>query len=299
MLGATLLIAGLRGLAGLSEMPTVEIAPGVLMPTLNHGDGNHSIWLEIGGRGLSAIYSEDLKKAMGQAVKASGLPRADLFVQSGVPCCPGLHLGPDDKCKGLRTFDRTDENINETLDHIGIGPVDLLIMHWPCDSPQDTLAAWRVMEAAVAKGQARAIGVSNFNDTLLADLIKEAQIKPALTQNGYSVGNHRDPVRGSDDATLKYCSMNGVTFEAYSPLGTDTGHSVFDNPVAKAIAESHNKSVAQIALRWDVQQGMVAVTSGSNRDHLVEDIAIFDFKLTEDEMKRLEAAAIQEKTIIA
>jgi len=282
----------------LSAMPTVEIAPGVLMPTLNHGDGNHSVWLEIGGRGLSAIYSEDLKAAMGQAVKSSGLPRSDLFIQSGVPCCPALHVGPDGKCDGVRTFDRTDENIIETLDHIGIGPVDLLIMHWPCGNPKDTLRAWRMMETAVAEGKARAIGVSNFNDTLLADLIKEAKIKPALTQNAYSVGNHRDSVRGSNDETLKYCSKNGVTLEAYSPLGTDTGHSVFDNPVAKAIAQSHNKSVAQIALRWDVQQGMVALTSGSNRDHMLEDLAIFDFNLTEDEMKRLETIGIEQITTL-
>merc|ERR1712005_62629 len=111
-------------------------------------------------------------------------------------------------------------------------------MHWPCANPHDTLAAWRMMETAVAEGKARAIGVSNFNDTLLAGLIKEAKIKPAITQNGYSIGNHWDAVRGSDDDTLEYCTKNGVTFEAYSPLGTDTGHSgsIFDNPVAKAIA---------------------------------------------------------------
>merc|ERR1712151_192416 len=107
-----------------------------------------------------------------------------------------------------------------------------------------------------------------------------------------------DVIRGSNDETLNYCHKNGVTFEAYSPLGTDTGHSIFDNPVAKAIAESHNKSIAQIALRWDVQQGMVAVTSGSNRDHMLEDLAIFDFNLTKDEIKRLEAAG-REETVIS
>jgi len=298
MLGVTLLSLGLCGLAASSVSPTVEIAPGVRMPIMNHGDGNQSLWLEIGGRGMSAIHDPTVLAAMGQAVKSSKLPRSDIFAQTGVPCCPStVH----DSCENVRTFDRTEENIDETLKQIGIGPVDLLLMHWPCSTFQETLTAYRIMETAVASGKARAIGVSNFNNTLLAELVKEAKIKPALTQNGYSIGNHRNPALGSDDDTLNYCRKNNITFSAYGPLGSTTHHgtSIFNNSVVKAIAESHNKSAAQIAIRWTVQQGIVPVTSGSNREHMLEDLAVFDFELAEDEMARLEAIRGEEPIVIS
>jgi len=281
----------------LKVSPTVEIAPGVFMPILNHGDGNQSLWLEIGGRGMSTNMArgDETQIAIGQAVKSSGLPRSELFVQTMVPCCPSELW--DRPCQTLPHANETDKNIEHTLQTIGIRQVDLLLLHWPCANFQDTLIAYRMMETAVSEGKARAIGVSNFNHSLLADLAKVAKVKPAVTQNGYSVGNHRDASVGSDDDTLGYCKKSGVKLSAYSPLGSASGASgsIFNNPAVKAIAEAHNKSVAQIAIRWDVQQGILPVTSGSNRGHLMEDLDVFDFTLTDDEMTTL--AAITEDQV--
>merc|ERR1719468_115045 len=147
------------------------------------------------------------------------------------------------------------------------------------------------MEAAFSQGKARAIGVSNFNASMLEALTRQSKIKPAVTQNAYSVGNHRSSHLGSDDATLEYCRRNGITFSAWGPLGGTTGHKtgILNNTVVKAIADAHNRSAAQVALRWTIQQGIVPVTSGENPKHLLEDLDVFDFQLTTDEMQRLAA----------
>ena len=96
--------------------------------------------------------------------------------------------------------------------------VDLLLLHWPCDTFEETMAAYRVMEDAVEAGKARAIGVSNFNASMVDRIARAAKVKPAVNQCAFSVAGHTDDTWGRDDATVRMCKKHGITFEAYSPL---------------------------------------------------------------------------------
>jgi len=289
-----LLIAVICNYGLTAPVPTTEIAKGVFMPMINHGSGNQTLWVEVGGGGMDTAleYGDENQQNIKIAVESKLMERSKLFVTTKIPCCPSdVYSYSSRVCKDWKDWHSTAANIDLTLKKIGIGQVDLLLMHYPCNDWEGTLAAYKEMEVAVVQGKVRVIGVSNFNASMLEALTKQTKVKPAVTQNAYSVGNHRNPLLGSDDATLEYCRRNGITLSAWGPLGGTTGHSgdIFHNSVVKAIADVHNRSAAQIALRWDIQQGIVSVTSGNNPAHMQENLHVFDFELSEDEMQRLAA----------
>lgn len=241
---------------------TVTIAPGVEMPLLNFGLCNHTLSIEAGGRGLDTalVYGDEANRETGQAVIKSGLNRSELFVTTKVPCCPTRWPAPyapwpGVTCKGGARNPAAD--LQHTLDHIGLDYVDLVIMHWPCDSIEDTLITYNHMEKMVAAGRARAVGVSNFNATMLDALAARASTKPAINQVGFSVGGHAPGLTpwGRDDATLAKCRELGVTLSAYSPLGGWSKVDVLHDPAVLAVAKSQGRNAAQVALRWIVQQG--------------------------------------------
>lgn len=120
--------------------------------------------------------------------------------------------------------------------------------------------------------------------------MKRTTIKPAVTSNAYSIGNHFDSFMGSDNGTLEFCKQHGITMSAWSPLGGVNALSsqIFNNDVIKSISQFHKKSVAQIALRWLVQKGIAPVTGGFNSEHLRQDLDIFDFSLTDEQMALLD-----------
>lgn len=278
---------------GSALVPTVEIAKGIHMPVINHGSGNQTLWVSLGGGGMDTAleYGDQNQGNIKTAVQAKLVDRSKLFVTTKIPCCPSDVFAYSTRvCKDWEDWHSAGAHIDLTLQKIGIGQVDLLLMHYPCNDWEGTLAAYKEMEDALAKGKVRAIGVSNFNASMLEALTKQSVIKPAVTQNAYSVGNHRNPLLGSDDATLAYCRENGITLSSWGPLGGTTGHSadIFHNAVVKAVADAHGKSVAQIALRWNIQQGIVPVTSGEDPEHMRQNLDVFDFQLTAEEMQWLE-----------
>jgi len=179
------------------------------------------------------------------------------------------------------------EAVDEDLKEIGVDSVDLLLLHSPCDTIEQTWEAYFAMEDAYRSGKARAIGVSNFNASALAALLSSATVKPAVNQCGFSIGGHSLPVLGRDLDTLRYCKAHGITYAAYSPLGGLSGIHVLSNPDVAAVAKVHNKTTAQVALRWVVQQGIVATTSSSKAAYDKADLDIFGFALSDEEMSRL------------
>ena len=152
------------------------------------------------------------------------------------------------------------------------------------------MSAYRAMEDMVEAGTARAIGVSNFNASWLERLYNEAKVKPSINQCALSIGDHTSSLWGRDDATVEMSKKLGVTFEAYSPLGGwargGTGH-ILNDPTVKSIGEAHNKSAAQVALRWLVQQDIAVVTASNDIEYDESDLELWDFVLTDDEMQQL------------
>jgi 2,5-diketo-D-gluconate reductase A len=275
---------------------TVEIAPGVNMPYINLGGvhshpSNYSAWLELGGVGLDSalMYGDDVQVQVGSAAKASGIERKKLFITSKVPCCPA----PFTKwCTWMASEYpaklAADMQAEIDIRLLGIEVVDLMLLHWPCSEFNDTMAAYRQLEDFQLKGKARAIGISNFNASAIDHLYAAGlRVNPAVNQCGFSIGNHDNTGYGRDFNTLKKCREKGITYSAYSPLGGLSGVDVLGNPIVKSVAAAHNKSTAQVALRWVTQQGVVAVTASTKASHLKGDLDIFDFTLTDAEMATL------------
>ena len=155
----------------------------------------------------------------------------------------------------------------------------------PCSSAAERQATYKALEQALAQNLTRAIGVSNFKTEQIKEILATATTPPALNQCSMHIGGH-------DDDTIQFCKVQGITYEAYSPLGGDDlgGRSVLTYPAVKSIAEAHSVSSAQVALRWVVQQGCTLATATGNPDYMAEDLAtLSSFSLTEAEMAILSA----------
>ena len=284
-------------------VPSVEISPSVYMPMLSFGICNHSLFLSLGGRGLDTAfdYGNATQREVGAAIAASGLPRSEIFVTTKIPCCPSAFVASStysDHCHVRRSPEQTAADIAADLELLGLSYVDAMLMHWPCDSTADTVATWRVLESLVFDGRARAIGMSNFNSTAIDNLMPHVRVKPALNQCGFSIAGHsgnlyRNQTWGRDDATLDRCRALGITYFAYSPLGGwalgGTSH-VLQDPTVLAVAASHNRTAAAVALRWVVQQDIPIVTSSDKEEYDLDDIrSVFNFSLSDAEMSLLAA----------
>jgi 2,5-diketo-D-gluconate reductase A len=279
-----------------TPIPTaVEIAPGVSMPYINLGGvhshpSNYSAWLDIGGRGLDTalMYGDDIQVEVGDAAKLSKLSRSDVFITSKVPCCPA---GFSSWCTWYESnYKDLDAYTNGKIDLrlIGIDQVDLMLLHWPCATMADTVRTYKTLERFALDGKARAIGISNFNASAIDALYQSGlRVRPSVNQCGFSVGNHNNSSHGRDFETLAKCREKGITYSAYSPLGGLSGIDILKDPRVVQIGKTHNKSSAQVALRWVTQQGVVAVTASTSTDHLQSDLDIFDFTLTDAEMAAL------------
>ena len=285
-LAALFLAPSAAALASYPVTKSVEIAPGVQMPTVNLGGvsvrpSNYSLFLELGGTGLDTAlsYGDETQAAVGEAVKSSKIPRENVFVTTKVPCCP--YGGKNPLCKdGARNVY---EDIEHDLQTLGLEYVDLMLVHWPCGDVADTFTTYQAIAPMVERKTARAVGVSNFNSSDLALLQQYAGAlrlpQPAVNQCSMRIGDH-------DDETIEYCLKNNITYEAYSPLGGGGG-SVLDDPDVKAVAKSHGVTPAQVALRWVAQAGAIIVTAADQPEYIKEDLDIFSFELTDQEFEKL------------
>jgi 2,5-diketo-D-gluconate reductase A len=163
-----------------------------------------------------------------------------------------------------------------SLDRLGLDYLDLYIIHWPQGGPT---WAWPGMERAREQGAARAIGVSNFSVQELDELLAIATTRPVVDQVQFSPFEYRRRL-------LEACADRGVAVEAYSPLGTGR-HLV--HPEVARIAERVGRTPAQVLLRWCLQRGVVVITKSTHRERLEENARIFDFELSEDDIKDLDA----------
>ena len=274
-----------------ASVPRVSIAPGVEMPLLNFGfQKDHAAAIKLGVRGLDTAltYGDAQQQEVGKAVRESGVARSELFVTSKIPCCPS----PFTSRLCATTSPNATANVLHDLEMLGLSYVDLMLVHWPCGSFAESVATYKAIEPLVMSGQARAIGISNFNASAIEALLPLIHVKPAVNQCGFSISGHDESTSlwGRDDDTQRACVKHGITYSAYSPLGGvakhGTGH-VLKDPTVNAVAKAHNRSAAQVALRWVTQKGVVAVTSSNEIAHVESDLQTFDFTLTSSEMSEL------------
>lgn len=214
----------------------------------------------------AAIYGNEtgVGKGILEGIKEACISRDDLFITSKVW---NDDLGYDSTLKAFET----------SLDKLGLEYLDLYLIHWPVEGKYKE--AWRALETLYKAGKVKAIGVSNFQIHHLEDLLKDAEIKPMVNQ----VELHP---RLTQKELLSYCLENDIQLEAWSPLMQGQ---LLDLPELKVIAEKYNKSIAQIILRWDLQNGIVVIPKSTKEHRIIENANVFDFTLSNDDMKAIDA----------
>jgi len=197
---------------------------------------------------------------VGAAFKKSGIPREELFVTTK------LWIQRDGYQGTMDAFERS-------CKRLGLDYLDLYLIHQPFG---DVYGSWHAMQDLYKAGRIRAIGVSNFATDRLADLIGFNDVKPAVNQVETHVFNQQQQ-------SARFMSDEGVQIEAWGPFA-EGRNNFFTNDILTGLAQKHGKSVAQIALRWLIQRGVVAIPKSVRRDRMEENFQIFDFALSEDDM---------------
>ena len=227
--------------------------------------------LESGVRLIDTAHAYGNEEEIGEAIRASGVPREEIFVIT--------KLYPDQ-------FSNPKEAIEEALEKLNIGYIDLLLLHHPGEGDVE---AYHAMEEAVSEGKVRSIGLSNWYVEELEEFLPQVTIAPALVQNEIH------PYYQENDV-IPYIQDLGIVVQGWYPLG-GRGHTeeLLNDPVISEIAEAHGKSSAQVILRWNLQKGVVVIPGSSNPDHIQENTELYDFELTDDEMNRINALDRNEK----
>jgi 2,5-diketo-D-gluconate reductase A len=219
--------------------------------------------LDIGYRHIDTAQMYGNERQVGEAVRASGLDRADVFITSKLD--NRFHRPADAR----RAFD-------STLIELGVDYVDLFLIHWPLPTlyDGDYISTWRTLEEYRRDGRARSIGVSNFQVEHLERLEATADVTPAVNQIELHPYFLNDEVR-------RYGQDRGIATEAWSPLAQ--GH-VLSDPLIQAIADELGRTPAQVVLRWHLQRGHVVFPKSTTPARIAENFAVFDFELAPDDM---------------
>ena len=209
----------------------------------------------------AAAYMNE--KAVGEAVKKCGVPREELFITT--------KLWVQDA-----SYEGAKKAIQTSLDNLGLDYLDLYLIHQPMG---DYIGAYRAMEEAYKEGKLRAIGVCNFYPARLADFCETVEVKPAVNQ----VELH--PFFQQENA-LELMKEYGVVPEAWGPFA-EGNHGIFTHPVLTKIGEKYGRSAAQVALRWNVQRGVVVIPKSVHKDRMEQNMNIWDFQLSEEDMAEI------------
>lgn len=214
----------------------------------------------------AAIYGneEGVGEGIRLGMKDAGIAREDLFITSKVW---NSDLG----------FESTLAAYETSLKKLGLDYLNLYLIHWPVEGKYKE--AWRALETIYKEGRVKAIGVSNFHVHHLEDLMKDAEMKPMIDQIEFHP-------RLTQKELQAFCRENGIQMEAWSPLMQGQ---LLDHPVLKEIAERHQKSVAQVIIRWDLQNGVVTIPKSIKEHRIVENADVFNFELSADDMAKIDA----------
>ena len=258
-------------------VPVVKLNNGVEMPRFGLGtflqpsdevcEQSCLTALKAGYRHIDTAHAYNDERGVGRAVKESGIPREEIWITS--------KLWPTEYGEGT-----TLKAIDKMLERMQLDYIDLLYVHQPVG---DFVGAWKDMEKAVKMGKVRALGISNFDasDEVWDEIMAAATIKPAVLQIECHPYAQRVEMR-------KKAAKEGIQVECWFPLGGAMSNgALFKDPVIRRIAEAHGKTPAQIILRWHIQEGFSVIPGASNPDYIRENIQIFDFALTDEEMAQM------------
>ncbi|MEC7770041.1 MAG: aldo/keto reductase [Bacteroidota bacterium] len=250
-----------------------ELHNGVQMPYFGLGvylskDGSEVInavkeALNHGYRHIDTASVYDNEEGVGQGIRESNVDRKDMFLVSKV-------WNTD------QGYDSTLKAFDASLERLGTDYLDLYLVHWP--KGEISKETWKALEKLYKEKRVRAIGVSNFLQHHLEDLLTSADIVPMVNQMEFH------PYLVQQDL-IDFCNSKGIQYEAWSPLMQGN---IFDLDIMKDLASKYNKTIAQIVLRWDLQKGVVTIPKSSKKERIIANSDLFDFELSEDDVQLLD-----------
>ena len=256
-------------------IPTITLNNGVKMPAIGYGvfrmkdpaECEEAVVqaIQSGYRLIDTAAAYENEEAVGRAIRRCGVPREELFITTKLWITDTSYEG------AKRGFARS-------MERLGLGYVDLYLIHQPYN---DYYGAWRALEELYAAGKARVIGVDNFTPDKLADFVFWNKVKPAVNLVECNAFFQREEER-------RYMESQNIQMQAWSPLAAGQGR-LFENETLRTLAATHNKTVAQIVLRWLVQRNIVPLVKSANPERMRENLDIFDFALTDAEMQQIAA----------
>ncbi|MDX8443394.1 aldo/keto reductase [Mesorhizobium australafricanum] len=220
--------------------------------------------IEAGYRLIDTAEGYRNEEGVGEAIRAAGVPRSDLFITSK------LRNGGHQRDAALRAFD-------DTMQKLGIDRVDLFLIHWPVPSQNRYVEAWKTLVELQKAGRIRSVGVSNFNQDHLERIIGETGVTPVVNQ----IELHpRFQQRDKRD----FHKQHNIHIESWSPLGSGR---LLADPTLEKLAKKHGKSVAQVIIRWHLQEGLVVIPKSVHQERIAGNFDVFDFELDAGDMETI------------
>lgn len=209
---------------------------------------------------------------LGYALKSVHAKREDLFLVSKVD-------------NSNQWYDSTKKSFMESLEKLQTDYLDLFLIHWPGQNKERTLSTWKAMEELYEEGKVKSIGVSNFEISHLEHLIENARIKPMVNQIEHTPYTHNEEL-------LSYCEKEQIHIMAWAPLLRGN----MGNPIFVELAEKYHCTTAQLILRWNMQQGITVIPKSKNPSRIAENIDIFQFEISQEDMKILSSLNCNHRT---
>lgn len=227
----------------------------------------------IGYRHIDTAQAYENERGVGEAIRTSGIERSEIFLTSKVAA-------------EHKTYESASKSIDESLEKLGLDTIDLMIIHAPqpwaefreANYDEGNVEAWRALEDAYKTGKVRAIGLSNFNQHDVENILQHATIKPAVNQVLAHISN-------TPFELIDYCKEKDILIEAYSPVGHGE---LLKNPELKEMAEKYQVSVPQLAIRYCLDLGLLPLPKSANKAHIQSNGEV-DFELSKEDMDRLKA----------
>lgn len=242
------------------KMPMAGIGTFLLSP--DEAEASVLAALEDGYRLIDTANAYVNEKAVGRAMKKSGLKREEIFLET--------KLWP--------SFYEDDNAVDKTLERLGTDTIDLLLIHQPAGN---YVAGYRQMEKAYEEGKVKAIGLSNFNQAQIEEILGLCQVKPAVLQTEVHPYFQEQELK-------KFLSKEGMVIQAWYPLGHGD-KALLEEPLFTELGKKYGKTNAQIILRWHIQDGNIVIPGSKNPAHIQDNFDLFDFSLTEEEMAKIAA----------
>jgi len=263
----------MKEMKDLSLESTVELNNGVKIPLLGLGTYlatgdrcytaiRHAI--KMGYRHIDTAMMYENEVEIGNAIRDSDEPREDIFVTT--------KLWNSDQ-----GYEKAKTAFEASLERLGLEYIDLYLIHWPVQGLR--LDSWRALEELYKEGKCKTIGVSNYMEWHLEELLKKAKVVPVVNQVEFSPYLYLNELQD-------YCKSKKIWIQAYSPL---TKGRMLDDPPLKEIAKKYQKSTAQILIRWCLQRDTIVLPKSANHNNITENMEIYDFEISKEDMKALDA----------